>query len=352
MKPNVISYLFDGELLSELFASLPTWSLFLVIAGGIFLLSKGADYMIEGVVELAERTGMPKVVIGATIVSLGTTMPEAFVSVMAAFQGDPGLALGNGVGSIIANAGLIFGLSVLISRVPMNKFILNRNGWWQVGASTLLVIMAFSLMLISPEKRYIGRPMGIVLVLLLGLYMYMNFIWSKSHPQESIDYGDSFEEVDGRNTQPLWKSWLMIVGGMAMIITGAKILIPAASELALRFGVPQDVIAATMVALGTSLPELITAVSAIRKGHPEITVGNVVGANVLNCLFVIGAAAVARPLRVPVNFYLLHFPVMMLILWSFRLFVTANKGKTFPKWQGAWLLVIYLAYIAVQYTVL
>ena len=341
-------YLIEDELLAELISRFPLWGLLLTTVAGILLLSKGADYMIDGVVDLAERTGLPKVVIGATIVSLGTTMPEAFVSVLAAFEGDPGLALGNGVGSIIADTGLIFGLTALISSVPLNRYILNRNGWWQVGSATLLALLASLLLFLPLEKRFIGRPMGIGLLILLGIYMYMNFLWSRGHSEEEIGADTEGHEKGA----PLWLCWVKIAGGIVMVIFGAKILIPAASEIALRLGVPQDIIAATMVAFGTSLPELMTAITAVRKGHPEITVGNVVGADVLNCLFVIGAAATARPLSVPPNFYLIHFPVMLLTLWSFRVFVTANRGKTFPRWQGLWLLAIYLGYVTFQYTVL
>ena len=144
--------------------------------------------------------------------------------------------------------------------------------------------------------------------------------------------------------------WTMLLGGLGMVVIGARILVPCASEVALRFGVPEDVIAATMVAFGTSLPELITAMVAIRKGYPEITVGNVVGADVLNCLFVIGAAATAQPLAVPPTFFYFHFPAMLVILWSFRLFITVNKEGHFKKYQGFWLLGIYLLYVILQFT--
>jgi cation:H+ antiporter len=348
MQHSLWQYMANEELLAELITAFPTWALLIIIAVGVFLLSKGADLMVDGVVDLAERTKMPKVVIGATIVSLGTTLPEAFVSVLAAFQGDPGLALGNGVGSIIADTGLIFGLTALVSTVPLNRYILNRNGWWQVGSATLLAGLSALLLLLPGERRFIGRPMGIGLLILLAVYMFMNFRWSKDHTEEEMDT-DTSEHESGAAP---WLCWAMIVGGIVMVISGARLLIPAASELALRIGVPQDVIAATMVAFGTSLPELMTAITAVRKGHPEITVGNVVGADVLNCLFVIGAAATARPLSVPVNFYLIHFPAMLLILWSFRIFVSTNKGKTFPRWQGIWLLSLYFIYIILQYTVL
>ena len=144
-------------------------------------------------------------------------------------------------------------------------------------------------------------------------------------------------------------TWGMIVGGLVLVIASARMLVPSASAIAVRFGVPDDVIAATMVAFGTSLPELITAVSAIRKGHPEITLGNIVGADVLNCLFVIGAAAAASPLEIPANFFYFHFPAMLIILFSFRLFISMNGSGTFKRWQGVWLLGVYGVYIYEQF---
>ena len=148
----------------------------------------------------------------------------------------------------------------------------------------------------------------------------------------------------------LWKCWLMVVGGLFLVVTSARILVPCAGEIALRIGVPKDIIAATIVALGTSLPELMTAITSVRKGHPEITVGNIVGADVLNCLFVIGAAAAAKPLVISPNFFIFHFPAMLLILYSFRVFIFMNRHGQFRRWQGAWLLGIYVIYVALQYT--
>ena len=145
MEHSLFEWIGNEALLHELIVGLPTIALLGIIGVCIFLLSKGADWMIDGVVDLARRTGLPKIVIGATVVSLGTTLPEAFVSVMAAYMGNPGLALGNGVGSIIADTGLIFGLTCILVAVPVNRFILNRTGWVQIGAALLLVIIALFL---------------------------------------------------------------------------------------------------------------------------------------------------------------------------------------------------------------
>ncbi|MBW2001277.1 MAG: calcium/sodium antiporter [Deltaproteobacteria bacterium] len=326
-------------------AGFSTIALLILIVVCIVILSKGADWMIDGVVHLARRTGLPKIVIGATIISLGTTMPEAFVSVMAAWLGNPGLALGNGVGSIIADTGLIFGLTCILTTVPVNQFILNRTGWVQVGAATLLVIISLIVLAISPGQPILNRWVGFLFLLFLIGYMYITYVWTKQGGTAAIEG----EQEDNSEFESLGKCWLMIVGGLCLIVVGARILVPSAVEIAHRIGVPEDVIAATMVAFGTSLPELMTAIASVRKGHPEITVGNIVGADVLNCLFVIGAAAAARPLSIPPNFYSFHFPAMLIILYSFRYFIFRNKDGHFKKMQGAWLLGVYLVYLVLQY---
>lgn len=307
----------------------------------LVILCKGADWMIDGVVELARRTGLPRIIIGATIVSIGTTLPEAFVSVTAAWMGTPGLALGNGVGSIIADTGLVLGFACLLTKVPMNTFILNRTGWVQAGSATLLVLLALLARWQSPETPVLGREVGVLFLVLLGGYIFLSYYWGKSEGGQLV-LGDE-------PPSPLLVSGLHVVCGLILIVCGARLLVPAASETALRLGVSEDVIAVTMIALGTSLPELMTGISAVRKGHPEVMVGNVVGADVLNCLFVVGAAATASSLTVPPTFYSLHFPIMLLILYSLRIFIAMNQDGYFKQWQGAWLVVIYLGYVATQY---
>ncbi|MCB2190931.1 MAG: calcium/sodium antiporter [Deltaproteobacteria bacterium] len=341
---DILHYLTSDQVLEQMAAGLPVWGLLLLLIACIVVLSKGADFMVDGAVALARRTGLPRIVIGATIVSLGTTAPEMFVSVMAAWTGNPGLALGNGVGSIICDTGLIFGLMCLISRVPVRRYILNRTGWVQVGAATLLVLLALLALWQSPEAPMLGRGVGaLFLVLLLG-YLYMSYRWAR---QSGL-----VDEADEDDDEPwgLGKSLGFTLLGLLGVVVGSRLLVPTAAEGAARVGVPQDVIAATLVAFGTSLPELMTAISAVKKRQPQIMVGNVVGADVLNCLFVVGAAAVARPLTVPPNFYSFHFPAMLLILYSFRLFIRMNTDGWFKRWQGIWILGIYLVYLVLQYS--
>ena len=301
MGHGILVWIGDEKLLHDLVAGLPTYILFIIIAVCLMLLVKGADWMIDGAVALARRTGLPRIVIGATIISLGTTTPEAVVSVMAAWMGNPGLALGNGVGSIIADTGLIFGLTCLLTAVPVNRFILNRTGWVQVGVATLLVVISVITLLVTTGETTLNRWVGFFFLALLVCYMYITYVWARQGESVAAEGEDN----DDSELIGLGKSLFMVFGGLSLVIIGARVLVPSASEIAGRFGVPEDIIACTMVAFGTSLPELMTAIAAVRKGHPEIMVGNVVGADVLNCLFVIGAAAVASPLAIPANFFTL-----------------------------------------------
>jgi len=313
MASTMLQWIADETLLQQFVAGLSTTTLLIIIAICIALLSKGADWMIDGVVDLAQRTGLPKIVIGATVVSLGTTLPEAFVSVMAAYMGNPGLALGNGVGSIIADTGLIFGLTCVLVAVPVNRYILNRTGWVQVGSATLLVIIAVVVLLNTPPESepMLRRWVGFFFLCLLAIYLYVTYLWAKQSDGMTQDE----EEQEQQELMGLGLCWLLVIGGLLLVVIGARVLVPSASEIAHRFGVPEDVIAATMVAFGTSLPELMTAIAAVRKGHPEITVGNIVGADVLNVLFGRGADAAAAPLAIPANFFYFHFPAMLIILY-------------------------------------
>ena len=342
----MLNWFIDESVLKQAMGGISSPLLVVIIIACIATLSKGADWMVDGVVHLAQRTGLSNIVIGATIVSLGTTTPEAFVSVMAAFMGNPGLALGNGVGSIIADTGLIFGLTCVMTAVPLHRYILNRMGWVQAGAATLLVLISGGLALAGHGTPMLPRWVGFFFLFLLAIYMYAAYRWS-------VQGAALLEQASDTHSLPqksLAICLVLLLGGLLIVVLSARVMVPSASEIALRLGVPDDVIAATMVALGTSLPELTTAIVAVRRNHPEIVVGNVIGADVLNCLFVIGAAAAARPLAIPHNFFYFHFPAMLLILYSLRIFIATNRKNHFHRWQGTWLLSIYLVYVLLQYT--
>jgi cation:H+ antiporter len=306
---------FIMEEFAHVIGSISTIYLFFIIAILVFVLTKGADLAVEGAVGLARAMNISPLVIGATVVSIGTTLPEAFVSVMAAWSGNPGLALGNGVGSIIVDTSLILGSTCLFFKVPIERYILNRTGWIQVFSATLLVIISI-IVYFFYDPPLLSRWVGLLFLILLVGYLYLTYLWSKK-----IGF---LKSENGPKTS-LVKGSFQVFFGLCMVIISSKLLVISAQEVARRFGVPEDVIAATMVALGTSLPELMTAVTAVKKGHPEIMIGNIVGADVLNCFFVIGASALISPLSIPENFYFLHFPVMLIILYSFRFFISLKN---------------------------
>lgn len=330
------------KILIELFSGWSTPLLLLVIAVAIYLLGKGADWLVESAVAFAEKLSVPKVVIGATIVSLGTTTPEAAVSVMAAFKGQPDFALGNSVGSIICDTGLIFGLACVLVRLPHDRFVLQRHGWLQFASGVLLVVA--SLLFRNEEgARVIPQWMGYVFMLLLAAYLVISVFWAKQHDSES----HASDDVKDHTEEPLWRHGIFLGVGLLMVLFGSQMMIADVEVLCHRFSVPPAIVAANLIAFGTSLPELVTAITCIRKKHTELLVGNIIGADILNVLFVTGAAAVASELTVEPLFLQLHFPVMILVLLIFR--ITASLSKdSFPRWPGAVLLAIFVIYLAIN----
>jgi len=334
--------------------SLPTLILALVIAVMLYILSKGADILVDNAVSLSIHWGVPKMIIGATIVSLGTTLPEATVSVLAALKGNPDLALGNAIGSIIADTGLIIGLAALLGNLPVDRIIVKRQGRIQLAAGFLLAIVC--LPFLSANNGNISQLVGLLFIVLLIIYIYFSIRWtrnplsiSSSNPSPANNNTSSSVLVEEQS--PLIVQIVKLFGGILLVIVSSKILIPSVEITAVRIGIPQSIIAATLVALGTSLPELVTAITAVKKGHGELAVGNIVGADILNVLFVVGSAAAVTSggLDVPVDFYKLQIPTMLIILFVFRVF-TRGKNEKITKLEGSVLLSIYIIYIVLNYT--
>ncbi|MDY6914430.1 MAG: sodium:calcium antiporter [Planctomycetota bacterium] len=335
------------------FGNQATWVLWLFSAGAIVLLSLGADRVVAAAVRLASASGMSTVIIGATVVSLGTTSPEAVTSVTAALQGEPGLALGNGVGSIICDTALIFGLVCLIGRPLRDRFVLRRQGAMKVVFEALLIVTLGGLVIArgSIEAVVLPRVAGICFVALLGVYMYLSVRWAGKHPASTPIRAKSPSACAHRLRASL-VNLLVLVVGLGFVIAGSRILIGSVCALSIRYGVPTDVLAVTVVAFGTSLPELVTAIAAVLKGHGQLAVGNIIGADILNVLFVIGISATAVPLKVPATFFYLHLPVMAAasILMAAYLFMT--RAGRFHRWQGLPLLALYAGYYVLLLTIM
>jgi len=336
----------DDAFFTSLAAPGTLWVLWLLVAGGILLLTGGADRAVTGAARLARSLGMSPIVIGATVVSLGTTSPEFTVSVMAALRGEPGLALGNAIGSIIVDTAFIFGLACVIVPLPLDRFVLHRQGVLKLGTGGLLV--ATLLFLALGRGSFVGvvvpRWVGFSYLVLLGVYMFLSVRWAGAHP-ETVEVPRLDEKGTGSGVRVLWNFFICAVG-LALVVAGSELLIGSVKSLCNYYKVPPDVLAATLVAFGTSVPELATAIASLIKGHPEVTIGNVIGADILNVLFVTGGAAAAMPLRVEVSFYTLHVPVMvgalgLMALWIF------TSGTSFRRWQGVPLLGLYALYCAI-----
>ena len=329
--------------------NLHTIWLFVIIAITLYLLGKGADILVDEAVTLSTRWGIPQTLIGATIVSLGTTTPEAAVSVFAAVQGDPDIALGNAVGSIICDTGLILGTAALIAPLPLNRKIVNRQGWLQLGAGFLLVIACLpfgSLGTTFAEGGRLPQVMGFVFLVLLAAYMWQSIRWSRD--------ADSTMEMDQSHDESA-NTVLVVVKllfGILLVVAASSVLIPTVKIVAERVKVPESVIAATLVAFGTSLPEFVTAVTAARRGHGALAVGNVIGADILNVLFVAGAAAAVTGagLEAPTHFFRLLFPLMLFILIVFRvgIFVSGDRLK---RPFGVILIAAYLFVTILSYKI-
>ena len=336
-----------SEYLDVLLATWPSWALLVALAVSIFALGKGADVLVKDAVAISLQWGVPSVVVGATIVSLGTTTPEAVVSVLAAVQGRSELALGNAVGSIICDTGLILGIACLISPLPFDRAVVSRQGWLQLAGGFLLVLACvpwgqpFSA---TTEGGVLPQFAGWLFLTLLAVYLRWSVQLARDAPAEKELADHDVPAVHLRTT-------LSIVAAILVVVVSSSFLIASATEMAVRFNVPSSVIAATLVAFGTSLPELVVVVTATLKGQGGLAIGNIIGADILNVLFVAGAAAAVTPagLIAAPNFFLLQFPAMLFILMLFRIGTLTAPTSTLGRTFGVVLLGAYLFVTVTSY---
>ena len=308
---------------------------------GLVLITKGADIFIECTVQIGKKTGISELILGATIVSFATTLPELTVSVFASIDNHTTMSLGNAVGSIICNTGLILGLVALISPFKVDKKMF-------FSKSVILLIAVIALMILGTNGT-ISQGDGLLLIVLLSVYMYSNI---KSVSGKNKIGGLSNMRADsGNNSKPnkheSLKIGALFVLGLIMMVIGSKLLVDNGVKLASYIGIPQGVISLTVIALGTSLPELVSSLTAIRKKHHGISVGNILGANILNITSVIGISSLINDLPILAQNIRVDFVFIIILLLT--LIIPTIKSSKIYRLQGVVLLGTYIIYITTIY---
>lgn len=305
---------------------------------GFVLLVKGADVFVEGASKLAEKFHIPEIVIGLTVVAFGTSAPEAAVSITSAFKGTTGIGVGNIIGSNIANVLLILGVSGVIGTIIVKKSTLKKEIPFVIFITLLLPVLG----LVGDGISFID---GLILWVLFLAFLYHLYLESKNGNEDAIDDVPQLEETD---TFP--KLLFMIFLGIGAIVIGSNMAVEGASGIASFFGVSDRVIGLTIVAIGTSLPELMTSFMASLKGKNDLAVGNIVGSNIFNILFVLGTAALVSPAVIPFSMvYLFDIVIALGAIIMFVLFINP-KNMQLRKWGAAIMLICYFSYLI--YTVI
>ena len=317
------------------------WGSLLLFAVGVILLIKGGDWFVDAAVGIAKRFRVPEIIIGATVVSIGTTLPEVMVSVTAAVNNNGAIAYGNAIGSIICNTALIAALTIAIRPAPVNrKAVVTPVAFFFASAAIYMVAAYFF-------GRF-DRWLGIVMLTVFAIYMTMTIRNGFKNPVES------HEEEEESKGGSLIKDLIVLAIAAALIAVGADMLEGSSVSLATMAGIPTEVVGVTIVALCTSLPELVTAVTALAKGHGALSLGNIIGANIFNLVLVSGAAVTISPFVIPEGSKLFGFNTSQLIeiplmvgVMALMTLPAAKKGKLY-RWQGISLLCIYAAFVVLQ----
>ena len=308
----------------------------LLLIVGLGLILAGANFLTDGSAAVAQRFRVPEFIIGLTIVAVGTSTPELVVSVLSAAAGNSDVAIGNVVGSNLFNVFLILGVCALIRPLPLTRSNIRRDIPFGMAASLILLAVTSDRLICAGAADRIGRIDGIVMVALYIALMWFTIRTTK-RPEAAADAG-------AKKPAALWLAVVMIAGGLAGLIFGGDMFLKSATEIARRLGISESVIAITLVAGGTSLPELASSVVSLLKGKSEMALGNVIGSNIANILLILGVSATIRPLTMG---GITTTDILMVVLSSLLLLLTAFtfRRKQIDRWEGAIFLMIYVAYI-------
>ena len=314
---------------------------------GLLCLIKGGDWFVDGATGIARRFHLPELLIGATVVSIGTTLPEVMVSTTSALIGHGEIAYGNAIGSVICNTSLIAAITIAARPGPVDRSALRLPVLFFFIAALFYAGVAYS-------TQYFSRFVGVVLLVMFAAYMILT-VRQMTGKGAGKPAAETPEEDAPAEELPLGKSILLLVVGAALIAVGADLLVDNGTLIAQAMGVPESVIALTFVALGTSLPELVTAITSLAKGHGALSLGNVIGANLFNLVLVSGVSVTLAPFSVPQSSTIagmnaslvLEIPVMFAVMLLLTVPALA-KGKLYRS-QGVALLAIYAAFCVIQF---
>ena len=317
----------------------------LLFAVGLVLLIKGGDWFVDGATGIAKRFNLPDIVVGATVVSIGTTLPEVMVSTTGALQGSGAMAYGNAIGSIICNTALIAAISIVCNPGPVNTKSMKTPAIFFFCSAALYCLASYVL-------GEFPRWMGFVMLGIFVVYTIMTVRNGLKNP-DSVEE----EEEEGGKERTLIMELVLLVVGAAVIAVGADLLVEHGQIIAIGLGVPETVVALLFVALGTSLPELVTTITSLKSGHASLGVGNVIGANVFNLVLVSGVAVSLAPFQVPCENFLLDTGLNMSLVFEIPVMLGVMCLMIFPalatkklhRWQGIALLGIYVAFCVCQF---
>jgi len=316
----------------------------LLFAVGLVLLIKGGDWFVDGATGIAKRFNLPDIVVGATVVSIGTTLPEVMVSTTGALQGSGAMAYGNAIGSIICNTALIAAISIVCNPGPVNTKSMKTPAIFFFCSAALYCLASYVL---GEFPRWMGFVM-------LGIFVVYTILTVRN----GLKNPDAVEEEEaGGKERTLFMELILLVIGAAVIAVGADLLVEHGQIIALGLGVPETVVALLFVALGTSLPELVTTITSLKSGHASLGVGNVIGANVFNLVLVSGVAVSLAPFEVPCENFLLNTGLNMSLVFEIPVMLGVMCLMIFPalatkklhRWQGIALLGIYAAFCVCQF---
>jgi len=303
------------------------------LVAGLVVLGGGGEFLVRGASRLAKSLGVSPLVVGLTVVAFGTSAPEAAVTIFATIEGTAPLAIGNIVGSNIANILLILGFAAAVSPLKVSASLIRVDG-------PIMILVAALFLGLAVMCGQIPTWAGIVFVVCLVFYTLLAYAIARRSPIESEKLGSPETGVGRR----WWHNLLAIGVGIVGLVAGARLIVYGATKLALLLGVDDHIVGLTIVAIGTSLPELATAAVAARHKQPDIAIGNVVGSNIFNILFVTGIAAMIRPLDVPVDIVRVHGPLMLAVCVLF--YPLVRTGQRVTRQEGVLLLVAYAGYLA------